>query len=181
MPAKRLWNSCPHQSSWHTSWSSTLQSCERDGDTWLRPPGQQKPGDRGIPNGVPSRIDAVVISTQHQESVTHKQIERDMIEKVIKHVIPADLLDGNTKFFVNPTGKFVLGGPSGDTRSHRSQDYRGQLRWLGTTRGRGILWERSIQGRSQCRLRCPLCCQKHRGGRACQQVRGTARLRYRSR
>jgi S-adenosylmethionine synthetase len=66
-------------------------------------------------NGVPSRIDAVVISTQHQESVTHQQIERDMIEKVIKHVIPADLLDGNTKFFVNPTGKFVLGGPSGDT------------------------------------------------------------------
>jgi S-adenosylmethionine synthetase len=66
-------------------------------------------------NGVPSRIDAVVISTQHQESVTHEQIERDMIEKVIKHVIPADLLDGKTKFFVNPTGKFVLGGPSGDT------------------------------------------------------------------
>jgi S-adenosylmethionine synthetase len=66
-------------------------------------------------NGVPSRIDAVVISTQHQESVTHDQIERDMIEKVIKHVIPAHLLDGKTKFFVNPTGKFVLGGPSGDT------------------------------------------------------------------
>jgi S-adenosylmethionine synthetase len=66
-------------------------------------------------DGTPSRIDAVVISTQHHEAATHQQIERDMIEKVIRQVIPEDLLDARTKFFVNPTGKFVLGGPSGDT------------------------------------------------------------------
>jgi S-adenosylmethionine synthetase len=66
-------------------------------------------------DGAPSRIDAVVISTQHQESVTHEQIQREMVEKVIKKVIPPDLLDAKTKFFVNPTGKFVLGGPNGDT------------------------------------------------------------------
>jgi len=66
-------------------------------------------------NGRPSRVDAVVISTQHQDSVSHERIQRDMTEQVIKHVIPRALLDANTKFFVNPTGKFVLGGPSGDT------------------------------------------------------------------
>ena len=66
-------------------------------------------------NGMPMRVDAVVISTQHQEDATHKQIVQDMIEKVIRRVIPANLLDAKTKFFVNPTGKFVLGGPSGDT------------------------------------------------------------------
>lgn len=66
-------------------------------------------------NGVPARIDAVVISTQHQESASHAQIERDMINKVIRQVIPENLLDSKTKFFVNPTGKFVMGGPNGDT------------------------------------------------------------------
>ncbi len=66
-------------------------------------------------NGVPNRVDAVVISTQHQESVAHAQIERDMIDKVIRQVIPPNLLDSQTKFFVNPTGKFVMGGPNGDT------------------------------------------------------------------
>jgi S-adenosylmethionine synthetase len=66
-------------------------------------------------NGRPARVDAVVISTQHQESAPYSQIEKDMIEKVIKKVIPPDLLDSHTKFYVNPTGKFVLGGPSGDT------------------------------------------------------------------
>jgi S-adenosylmethionine synthetase len=61
------------------------------------------------------RIDAIVISTQHLDSVPHRKIESDVIEHVIRRVIPSGLLDSRTKFYVNPTGKFVVGGPSGDT------------------------------------------------------------------
>lgn len=60
------------------------------------------------------RIDNVVISTQHAEDVEHDQIEKDIIEKVIKAVLPAELLDENTKYYINPTGRFVIGGPQGD-------------------------------------------------------------------
>ena len=61
------------------------------------------------------RIDAVVISTQHTEDVEHAEIEREIIEKVVKAIIPAKYLDANTKYHINPTGKFVIGGPHGDT------------------------------------------------------------------
>lgn len=62
----------------------------------------------------PVRIDSVVISTQHSPDVEHSQIEKDIIEHVIKAVIPNQLLDENTKYYVNPTGRFVIGGPQGD-------------------------------------------------------------------
>jgi S-adenosylmethionine synthetase len=62
----------------------------------------------------PVRVEAVVISTQHDETVQHATIYQDMVEKVIKAVIPAALLDDKTKFHINPTGKFVVGGPHGD-------------------------------------------------------------------
>ena len=65
-------------------------------------------------DGKPKRVDAVVISTQHRPNATHKRIERDMINQVIKKVIPAKLLDENTKYHINPTGRFVVGGPHGD-------------------------------------------------------------------
>ncbi len=60
------------------------------------------------------RIDSVVISSQHAPEVEHAQIEKDIIENVIKAVLPADLLDENTKYYINPTGRFVIGGPQGD-------------------------------------------------------------------
>ena len=63
----------------------------------------------------PVRVEAVVISTQHAPEVTHEQIERDMIEQIIRPVVSAELLDENTKFFINPTGRFVVGGPQGDS------------------------------------------------------------------
>lgn len=63
----------------------------------------------------PVRIDAIVISTQHSPDVTWEQIEKDMIEHVIKNVVPENLLDENTKYYINPTGRFVIGGPQGDS------------------------------------------------------------------
>ena len=65
-------------------------------------------------DGKPVHIDTIVISTQHDEAVDLATIRRDMIEKVIKAVVPAELLDDDTQYFVNPTGKFVIGGPQGD-------------------------------------------------------------------
>ena len=62
----------------------------------------------------PIRIDTIVISTQHHEETTTEQIEKDMIEHVIRPVVPADLLDESTKYLINPTGRFVIGGPQGD-------------------------------------------------------------------
>ncbi len=81
---------------------------------YLRPDGKSQvtveyDGDR------PVRVDTVVISTQHGEEVSHDTIERDIIELVIKKVVPAELLDSKTKFLVNPTGRFVVGGPNGDS------------------------------------------------------------------
>ena len=63
----------------------------------------------------PVRVEAVVLSTQHAPEATHEQIERDMIGKVIRPTVPAALLDEGTKFFINPTGRFVVGGPQGDS------------------------------------------------------------------
>jgi len=80
---------------------------------YLRPDGKSQVTVEYV-DGKPSRIDAVVISTQHSEIAQHSEIEKDMIEHVIKAVIPKNLLDENTKYYVNPTGKFVTGGPQGD-------------------------------------------------------------------
>jgi len=66
-------------------------------------------------DGVPKRVDAVVISTQHSPNVTYKKIKESVIEEVIKKVIPEGMMDRKTKIFVNPTGRFVIGGPKGDT------------------------------------------------------------------
>ena len=63
----------------------------------------------------PVRIDTIVISTQHGPEVTREQIEKDLMENVIKPVVPSELLDENTKYFINPTGRFVIGGPQGDS------------------------------------------------------------------
>jgi S-adenosylmethionine synthetase len=80
---------------------------------WLRPDGKTQVTIE-YENGIPKRVDAVVVSSQHDENVTHKQIQEALIEEVIKKVIPAQYLDSKTKFYVNPTGRFVVGGPMGD-------------------------------------------------------------------
>lgn len=81
--------------------------------SYLRPDGKTQVTVEYI-NGKPSRIDAIVISTQHSPKVDLKTIEADLIEKVIKPVVPAEWLDENTKYYINPTGRFVVGGPQGD-------------------------------------------------------------------
>lgn len=80
---------------------------------YLRPDGKTQvtieyDGDK------PVRVDTIVISTQHAEEITLEQIKKDIMEHVIRPVVPAELLDGRTKFFINPTGRFVIGGPQGD-------------------------------------------------------------------
>ncbi len=92
-----------------------LTKVRKDGTlTYLRPDGKTQvtveyEDDKAV------HIDTVVVSTQHDEDVTLEQIRADLIEKVIKPIIPADLFDDNTKIFVNPTGRFVIGGPVGDS------------------------------------------------------------------
>ena len=81
---------------------------------YLRPDGKTQVTVEYV-DGVPARVDAIVISTQHAPTVEHKTIEEDLIKHVIKEIVPANLLDSSTKFFVNPTGRFVIGGPAGDT------------------------------------------------------------------
>ncbi|MBQ3547322.1 MAG: methionine adenosyltransferase [Clostridia bacterium] len=66
-------------------------------------------------DGVPTRVDTVVVSSQHTADVSLETLRADILEKVIKPIVPANLLDENTKFFINPTGRFVVGGPQGDT------------------------------------------------------------------
>lgn len=80
---------------------------------FLRPDGKSQVTIQ-YENGVPKRVDAIVVSTQHSPEVSHEELKTAVIEEVIQKVIPANMIDGKTKFYVNPTGRFVVGGPMGD-------------------------------------------------------------------
>ena len=82
---------------------------------YLRPDGKTQVTVEYDEDRRPVRVDTVVVSTQHAPEVTLEQIRQDMIEQLILPTIPAELLDGNTKYYVNPTGRFVIGGPQGDS------------------------------------------------------------------
>ena len=82
---------------------------------WLRPDGKSQVTVQYGEDGSVQRVDTVVISTQHAADVTNDVIRQSIIDEVIKKVIPAELLDNDTKYFINPTGRFVIGGPVGDS------------------------------------------------------------------
>ncbi len=82
---------------------------------YLRPDGKSQVTVEYDENGKPARIDAVVISSQHSESVTNEELHADILKYVIQAVLPAAWLDEHTKYHINPTGRFVIGGPMGDT------------------------------------------------------------------
>ena len=93
-----------------------LTQVRRDGTlAYLRPDGKSQVTVEYNENNVPVRVDTVVISSQHSADVELETIRKDIIEKVIRPVIPAELLDENTIYHINPTGRFVIGGPNGDT------------------------------------------------------------------
>ncbi len=83
--------------------------------SYLRPDGKSQVTVEYDAKGKPVRVDAVVISTQHAETVSNEELRADILKHVIQAVIPAELLDENTKYHINPTGRFVIGGPMGDS------------------------------------------------------------------
>lgn len=89
----------------------------RKNDTlsYLRPDAKSQVTVEYDEEGNPLRVDAIVVSTQHDEDTTLEQIQKDVTELVIKEVIPSELLDDKTKYYINPTGRFVIGGPQGDS------------------------------------------------------------------
>ena len=95
--------------------TARLTEARKNGDiTYLRPDGKAQVTVEYV-DGVPERVDTIVVSSQHSEDVDMADLERDIIEKVIKVAIPQEYFDEDTKIYVNPTGRFVVGGPMGDT------------------------------------------------------------------
>ena len=93
-----------------------LTKVRKDGTLrYLRPDGKTQVTVEYDENGKPSRLDAVVLSTLHDEEVTQEQIHKDIKKYVFDEILPAEMVDENTKFFINPTGRFVIGGPHGDS------------------------------------------------------------------
>ena len=96
--------------------SRQLAKVRKDGTIpYLRPDGKTQVTVEYNEDGTPKRLEAVVLSTQHDPDVTQEQIHEDIKRYVFDEVIPADMIDGETKFFINPTGRFVIGGPHGDS------------------------------------------------------------------
>ncbi len=92
-----------------------LSEVRKDGTLpYLRPDGKTQVTVE-YENGIPKHIDTIVISTQHGPEIEHAQITKDMLEHVIKPILPSELFDEKTKLFINPTGRFVIGGPQGDS------------------------------------------------------------------
>ena len=96
--------------------TKALTACRKSGELpWLRPDGKGQVSVQYAADGTPERIDTVVVSTQHAPDIAIEDLRAQVIEKVIQPNLPSRLLDENTKYYVNPTGRFVIGGPAGDS------------------------------------------------------------------
>ena len=124
---------------------------------WLRPDGKSQVSVEYGPDGLPARIDTVVVSTQHADSIAIEDLRKSIVETVIEPNLPSRLLDENTKYYVNPTGRFVIGGP----------------------RRRCLLRQGPDEGRPQRRVHGPLHCQEPRCGRSGRRLPAAAGLRHR--
>ena len=113
-------------------------------------------------DGRPFRLEAVVISSQHADDVTNEQLRAEIQEKVIKHTVSPELLDKDTKYHINPTGRFVTGGPQGDAGRDRTKDHCRHLWRLCASRWWRLLRKRSDEGRSLGSLHGALCCEEYR-------------------
>ena len=96
--------------------TKVLTACRKSGELpWLRPDGKGQVSVQYAADGTPERIDTVVVSTQHAPDIAIEDLRAQVIEKVIQPNLPSRLLDEKTKYYVNPTGRFVIGGPAGDS------------------------------------------------------------------
>ena len=139
-----------------------LTRVRKDGTlSYLRPDGKTQVSVEYDENGKPLRLEAVVLSTQHDDDVTQEQIHEDIKKYVFDPILPKELVDAQTKFFINPTGRFVIGGPMGD---------------CGLTELTITPMDEKI-GRAHVRsLRGTLCGKEHRCRRSCRKMRDSAFL-----
>ena len=144
-----------------------LTKVRKDGTlTYLRPDGKTQVTVEYNEDGSVKRLDAVVLSTQHDPDVTQEQIHEDIKKYVFDEIIPAELVDEETKFFVNPTGRFVIGGPHGDSgltgRKIIVDTYGGMARHGGGAFRKGL-----YKGRPFCSLCSTLCSKECCSSRTC--------------
>ena len=144
-----------------------LTRVRKDGTLkYLRPDGKSQVSVEYDENGKPLRLEAVVLSTQHDEDVTQEQIHEDIKKYVFDPILPKELLDEDTKYFINPTGRFVIGGPHGDAR-HTGPKITRYLWWICTSRRRRLLRKGLHKGRPFRSLCSTLCCKEHCCSRTC--------------
>ena len=145
---------------------------------WLRPDAKSQVTVRYV-DGRPSFVDTVVLSTQHEDGISHEDISEAVIEEIVKPVLPADMVSPDTRFLVNPTGRFVIGGPVGDcglTGRKIIVDTYGGTAHHGRRR---LLRQGPIQGGPFRGLRHALRGQESGGGGPGGQVRGPGGLCHR--
>jgi len=128
---------------------------------WLRPDGKTQVTFE-YENHKPVRVHTVVISNQHADTVKHKELSEVLIETIIKKTIPKQLLDKDTRYLINPTGRFVIGGPEGDSGLTGRKIIVDTYGGMGRHGGGCVQWERPEQGRSQRRVHGPICREEHR-------------------
>ena len=147
---------------------------------WARPDAKSQVTIKYV-DGKPHSIDTVVLSTQHAPEISLEDLREATIEQIIKPVLPKELIKGNINYLVNPTGRFVVGGPAGRLRPDRAQDHRRHLRRGRPARWRRLLRQGPVQGRPLRRLRRPLRRQEHRRCRPGLALPGADFLRHRRR